>query len=49
MRDQDGIMVDVAASSQVWTDGSRLAPVAKYRLEPIPRSDSFYTGPERVC
>jgi len=43
----NGITVDVAASSRVWTDGSRLAPVAKYRMEPIPRARTVSTRDRR--
>jgi len=39
-----GVTVDVAASSRVWTDGSRLAPVAKYRMEPSREPGQFPHG-----
>jgi len=41
--------IDVGASSRVWTDGSRLAPVAKYRMEPIPRARTVSTRDPRGC
>jgi len=43
-RQETAHSLTLQARSRVWTDGSRLAPVAKYRVEPIPQAGQFQHG-----